>query len=209
MKATNIKWNGDYPGHTEGLPTEIEIPDGMTDEDEISDYISDMTGFCHKGFCIVPSDEIENESVKKTFRIDDTLGNEVEITATLFLYDVTDCLGRPMNGLGIQLYAQENGVFLPYATLTKTFGEYIAIKNAMYIDTNNCAFAPQLLSLGIAKDTGLTKARGWCEYPLWIFSEEFLKEIGGEVYEQYSKEYELYYSERQDEPAKGHNNGNC
>lgn len=34
----------------EDLPTEIEIPDGVTDEAEISDYISDETGFCHYGF---------------------------------------------------------------------------------------------------------------------------------------------------------------
>ena len=54
MKAINIKWDTDdedYEGEPDlNLPTEIEIPDGMTDEDEISDYISDMTGFCHYGY---------------------------------------------------------------------------------------------------------------------------------------------------------------
>ncbi len=50
MKATHIKWDTD--GEIIQLPTEIELPDGMTDEDEISDYISDVTGFCHVGFCI-------------------------------------------------------------------------------------------------------------------------------------------------------------
>ncbi len=50
MKATNIKWDTD--GENVTLPTEIEIPDGMTDEDEISDYLSDQTGFCHMGFYI-------------------------------------------------------------------------------------------------------------------------------------------------------------
>jgi len=51
MKATNIEWDTD--GDTSiVLPSEIEIPDGITDEDEISDYISDVTGFCHKGFYI-------------------------------------------------------------------------------------------------------------------------------------------------------------
>lgn len=52
MKATHIKWDTD--GEKIALPTEIELPDGMTDEDEISDYISDKTGFCHMGFCIEP-----------------------------------------------------------------------------------------------------------------------------------------------------------
>lgn len=51
MKAINILWDID-DGDDVQLPTEIEIPDSMSgaDEDEISDYLSDVTGFCHKGF---------------------------------------------------------------------------------------------------------------------------------------------------------------
>ena len=54
MKATNIIWDADDPEDLEGLPTEIDIPEGMTDEDTISDYLSDLTGFCHKGFALDP-----------------------------------------------------------------------------------------------------------------------------------------------------------
>lgn len=50
MKAINIEWDVDYPEDLENLPQEIEIPNGIKDDDEISDYISDYTGFCHKGF---------------------------------------------------------------------------------------------------------------------------------------------------------------
>lgn len=53
MKAINIEWDVDCEEDLEDLPTEIEIPDGMTDEEEISDYISDETGFCHYGFELV------------------------------------------------------------------------------------------------------------------------------------------------------------
>ena len=52
MKATNIEWDVDELEDLEYLPTEIEIPEGMTDEEEISDYISDETGFCHNGFVL-------------------------------------------------------------------------------------------------------------------------------------------------------------
>ena len=48
MKAINIVWDTD--GENVELPNEIELPFGMVDEDEISDYISDETGFCHYGF---------------------------------------------------------------------------------------------------------------------------------------------------------------
>lgn len=53
MKAINIIWDVDFEEDLASLPTEIEIPNGMTDEEEISDYITDETGFCHKGFELV------------------------------------------------------------------------------------------------------------------------------------------------------------
>lgn len=48
--ACGIEWDGDEEDDTIELPDEIEIPTGITDEEEISDYISDITGFCHYGF---------------------------------------------------------------------------------------------------------------------------------------------------------------
>lgn len=57
MKVINIQWDTDGDKKLfKKLPTEIDIPDGMDDEDEISDYISDVTGFCHYGF------ELEGEN---------------------------------------------------------------------------------------------------------------------------------------------------
>lgn len=58
-KATNILWDADSAEELENLPTEMQIPEGMTDEDEISDYLSDKTGYCHKGFELLETDEIE------------------------------------------------------------------------------------------------------------------------------------------------------
>lgn len=56
MKAINIIWDVDNDEELEALPNEIEIPDDILSdgmhEDEISDYISDVTGFCHYGFDI-------------------------------------------------------------------------------------------------------------------------------------------------------------
>lgn len=52
MKARNILWDIDE-GEEVILPNEIEIPDDITDEEDISDYITDETGFCHNGFEIV------------------------------------------------------------------------------------------------------------------------------------------------------------
>lgn len=54
MKAVNIQWDTDGDLEVlDQLPTEMEIPEGMTDPEDISDYISDETGFCHNGFDLV------------------------------------------------------------------------------------------------------------------------------------------------------------
>ena len=54
MKARNIKWDTDGNMELLGeLPTEVEIPKGMVDEEEISDYLSVQEGFCHNGFALV------------------------------------------------------------------------------------------------------------------------------------------------------------
>lgn len=83
---------------------------------------------------------------------------------------------------------REEGV----AILTKSFGEFIGLKNSAYVDINNCPFAPQLLNRGFAKDTGLYKESGFCSYPLWTFDETVLKETGGEKYERYARAYDEY-----------------
>jgi hypothetical protein len=33
-----------------GLPLEIEIPEELTDDEDISDWLSDEFGYCHEGF---------------------------------------------------------------------------------------------------------------------------------------------------------------
>ena len=52
MKATNILWDVDVEEDLESLPKEIDIPGGMEDDDEISDYLSEVTGYCHKGYSL-------------------------------------------------------------------------------------------------------------------------------------------------------------
>lgn len=73
MKAVNIKWDvtdgaedmtkEDMDEILSTLPTEVEIPDNLIDDDEdfdedyyysdISDWLSDEYGFCHFGFELV------------------------------------------------------------------------------------------------------------------------------------------------------------
>lgn len=74
LKAINIKWDtdGDREVFNE-LPTEMIIPDELEEIckkdreyalEEISDWLSDETGFCHAGF------EIEREITRKSVEND-------------------------------------------------------------------------------------------------------------------------------------------
>lgn len=51
LKAVNIQWDeGDQENSEVDLPKEILLPYGMTDIEEISDYITATTGYLHYGF---------------------------------------------------------------------------------------------------------------------------------------------------------------
>lgn len=54
--AYDINWDVENEDMSEeemaSLPSEIEIPEGIICEQEISDYVSDFSGFCHNGFKI-------------------------------------------------------------------------------------------------------------------------------------------------------------
>lgn len=57
MKVFNIQWDVDNEYERSFLPDEILIPDnitrdenGIVDEEAISDFITEETGYCHYGF---------------------------------------------------------------------------------------------------------------------------------------------------------------
>ena len=130
------------------------------------------------------------------FKIE-VLDKEIELTPEIQLYSVKDFMGKQMQGLAITLVFNNPETNLPeiYGVITKSFGEFIGMKNCAYIDLNNCPYAEQLLKDGIATDTGFTKESGFCKYPLWEFKEDFLKEHGAENYFRYSNEYDQYMKE--------------
>ena len=117
-------------------------------------------------------------------------GGKYQVEPNLDLYEVEDFVGEKRYGLAICLNVVENNkVVEPFATFTVSFGEFIGIKDAVYIDTNNCNFAFQLKKQGFGVDTGITKQSGFWNYPLWIFEESLLRQIDNDVYEEYAKQY--------------------
>lgn len=79
--ATNIQWDYDENDDEILLPTEIEIPKELTNEDEISDYISDTTGYCHKGFVIeeikLITEYVDYDDIDLYNKLDNMLDSEI------------------------------------------------------------------------------------------------------------------------------------
>ena len=124
-----------------------------------------------------------------TFEIKDYFETPVILEPRVELYTVYDFMGL---AIVLDMPIQGADEKEQFAILTKSFGEFIGLKNSAYVDINNCPFAPQLLNRGFAKDTGLYKESGFCSYPLWTFDETVLKETGGEKYERYARAYDEY-----------------
>lgn len=142
-----------------------------------------------------PGAEKQNETPGRVLTIKDFAGKKVKLIPELVVFVVPDFMGEEQHNIGMNLYVEGEYGLEPYATLTVNFGEFIGAKDCAYIDTNNCYFAEQLLNQGIATDTGLTKHSGFCEYPLWHFNADFLKQVNSKLYELYSSEYDRYFSE--------------
>ena len=128
------------------------------------------------------------------YQITTFTGEKRLIKPRLELYSQKAFMNEDMPGIAIMLDDVTAGEqeAEPYCDLTTSFGEFIGMKNCAYIDTNNCDFADQLQSQGLASDTGFYKASGFCKYPLWQFEEGTLREIDNVVYQKYSDAYDGY-----------------
>lgn len=66
---------------------------------------------------------------------------------------------------------------LPYGKLTVNL-DVVPPAGTAFLDTNNMPEAAQLLiDAGAGALTGATEKSGWCTYPLFAFSEEWLKGV--------------------------------
>ena len=114
------------------------------------------------------------------------LGTDVELF--LGMYESHDWQGKSAKNLGI--YCDDADGF-PFATFTVNLGEFIGLKNSAYIDTNN---NPEIIEWlekeGFGEVTGFTKRSGFCEYPLFLFKEEVLKELDAKLYETYATQFQ-------------------
>lgn len=117
---------------------------------------------------------------------DFNIGGIDKVKILIGLYTVHDFMGQELPGLALLLvdadtaeteFDPEDGPNYD-AVLSTSFGEYISIKDSFYVDTNNCPYAEEFLTRNnIAAKTNLTKSSGFCQYPLFVLTPEFVEEL--------------------------------
>ena len=75
--------------------------------------------------------------------------------------------------LAVQLFCEEG----PFASLTVNVEDGCAGGDYAYVDTNNCPWAQKFIAEnGLGETTGIVGFSGRCQYPLYLFHRDRLKE---------------------------------
>lgn len=78
MKMVNIDWDTDNDKEIlETLPTEVEIPKGIYEVDEVVDWVSDKNGFCIFNFHMEYTKNDVNNYLEESLKNSDLEGFEI------------------------------------------------------------------------------------------------------------------------------------
>lgn len=163
MKASNIKWDTDgYSPKKLGLPKTVDIPKGIYDLDEISDYLSDTYEFCHQGFKITYTEEdvrncllqefSENEydldNLKKMPQaVIDTILQEANTSQQDLLSVICNINVSKTQGFVMCQFGDNEFYFNEYASNSCSFDEFL---------TSVSKICPNYSYLNVAKDIAKT-----------------------------------------------------
>lgn len=101
----------------------------------------------------------------------DSYGKKYDVTMEISRYQQNGGLALKMNYMD-----EEFGCMMPFATLTVNLG-YRPDYGCAYVDTNNCPWAEDLINKnGLGVFTGKTCMSGYCEYPLYRFDLDKIRE---------------------------------
>lgn len=78
--------------------------------------------------------------------------------------------------IGVVTWDEEYEYWEPWGDLTVNLPGMCPDENEAFLDTNNCApeIISELKNQGYIKDTSIKRQSGFCTYPLYAFTEEFI-----------------------------------
>lgn len=110
------------------------------------------------------------------------------------------------NNLAIERDVQIDGDWHGWDTLTVNLIPCTSGPNYAFLDTNDCGedCVEWLINNGFGRPTGIRESSGFCTYPEFQFSEEKLRAVDAEGYEEHVKQWEKCYGARE---KSGHERG--
>lgn len=79
--------------------------------------------------------------------------------------------------VGVLTWEEEDEYWEPWGDLTVNLPGMFPAENEAFLDTNNCA--PEIIraleKANLIKNTGITRCSGFCVYPLYEFTSEFIE----------------------------------
>lgn len=180
MKVTNIIWDIDEDGIN--LPVEVEVPNGLLDEEAISDWLSDEYGYCHKGFVLCENDNIKTLS-----------WNGTEYAVKVGNYQT--------HPLAMWVCLQDTKVPFPEnEIITVNLGNYYREDTFVQPGSSfiNTGYGIEDRYIKLLKDTHLAepyvcfgepyyKGSGFNDYPLYDFNRKMLQELDPKGWDTYLK----------------------
>lgn len=112
------------------------------------------------------------------------------------------------NNLAIERDALIDGIWQDWDTLTVNLIPCWKGPNYAFLDTNNCGqdCVEWLVKNGFGMPTGVTERSGFCSYPEFCFSENKLREVDAEGYEDHIEQWESCYHTHENSPAENAEN---
>ena len=137
----------------------------------------------------------DNSKSENNLLLTDSFGKtwQVQLEVNTYLNNQSLCVG---------MTAVEDGEPEPYGNITVNLG--VAVPNfCAYVDTNNMPDIESfLVENKIAEATGLSKRSGYCEYPLYLFNTERLRELCPAGIAAYEAENGIKCTEKKEEKSR-------
>ena len=124
-----------------------------------------------------------NKNEPKKYVYSPTYGEPVEVNLTMNMYACNDNLY-----IGMDYFEQEYDCMMPYGDVTVNTDLKLPFLYATIDNNNNGpSILPFLVEHGFGFDTGAVVNSGFCQFPIFKFSEDALKRIDPEMFQEYKK----------------------
>lgn len=126
-----------------------------------------------------------NKNAPEKYAYSPTYGDPVEVNLTLNMYASNDNLY-----IGMEFFDPEYGCTVPYGDVTVNTDLKLPYLYATIDNNNNGpSIVPFLVEHDFGFDTGVVVNSGFCQFPVFKFSEDALKRIDPEMFQEYRKSH--------------------